>query len=188
MVLPATLSFLNKQGREWWMLSAVLCWSLGESIWQVNGHPVRPWSVFCPFLLWEFKSCWLQQAANKTQAACCLDRNTEIYPLALGPCALHTHTFSTSYFHSLVFLWMQHSCCLVAKSCPIICNPVDCSPPGSSVYGILQARILEWVAMPFSRGSSRPRMEPEDSFTTEPLSQIYVAFNRGSLQMRHRFA
>ena len=38
-----------------------------------------------------------------------------------------------------------------------LCNPVDCSPPGSSVYGILQARKLEWVAMPCSRGSSWPR-------------------------------
>ena len=38
-----------------------------------------------------------------------------------------------------------------------LCDPVDCSLPGSSVHGILQARILEWVAMPFSRGSSQPR-------------------------------
>ena len=41
--------------------------------------------------------------------------------------------------------------------CPPLCNPMDCSPPGSSVHGILQARILDWVAMPFSRGSSQPR-------------------------------
>ena len=45
----------------------------------------------------------------------------------------------------------------VAQSCPTLSNPVDCSLPGSSVRGILQARILEWVAMPFSRGPSRPR-------------------------------
>ena len=45
---------------------------------------------------------------------------------------------------------------LVAKSCLILCNPRDCSPPGSSVHGILQGRILEWVAIPFSRGSSQP--------------------------------
>ena len=45
---------------------------------------------------------------------------------------------------------------LVAQSCPTLCGPVDCSPPGFSVRGILQARILEWVAIPFSRGSSRP--------------------------------
>ena len=42
-------------------------------------------------------------------------------------------------------------------SCPTFCNPVDCSPPGSSVHGSLQAGILEWVAIPFSRGSSWPR-------------------------------
>ena len=45
----------------------------------------------------------------------------------------------------------------LAQSCPTICNPVDCSWPGSSVHGILQARILEWVAISFSRESSQPR-------------------------------
>ena len=46
---------------------------------------------------------------------------------------------------------------LVAQSCPTLCDPMDCSPPGSSVHGILQARILEWITMPSSRGSSWPR-------------------------------
>ena len=45
----------------------------------------------------------------------------------------------------------------VAQSCPTLGDPMDCSPPGSSVHGILQARILEWTAMPSSRGSSWPR-------------------------------
>ena len=40
------------------------------------------------------------------------------------------------------------------QSCHTLCDPIDCSPPGSSVHGILQARILDWVAIPFSRGSS----------------------------------
>ena len=43
---------------------------------------------------------------------------------------------------------------LVAQSCPTLWDPMDCSPRGSSVHGILQARILEWVAIPFSRRSS----------------------------------
>ena len=50
--------------------------------------------------------------------------------------------------------------CIHAKSlqsCPTLCDSMDCRPPGSSVHGILQARILEWVAMPSSRESSRPR-------------------------------
>ena len=46
---------------------------------------------------------------------------------------------------------------LVAQSCPTLCIPMDCSLPGSSIQGILPARILEWVAIPFSRGSSWPR-------------------------------
>ena len=45
----------------------------------------------------------------------------------------------------------------VAQSCPTLCHPMDCSLPGSSLHGILQARVLEWVAISFSRGSSRPR-------------------------------
>ena len=46
---------------------------------------------------------------------------------------------------------------LVTQSHPTLCDPVDCSSPGYSVHGILQARILEWVAISFSRGSSQPR-------------------------------
>ena len=46
---------------------------------------------------------------------------------------------------------------LVTQLCPTVCDPVGYSPPGSSFHGTLQARILEWVAIAFSRGSSRPR-------------------------------
>ena len=45
----------------------------------------------------------------------------------------------------------------VVQSCPTLCNPTDCSPPGSSVHGIFQARVLQWVTISSSRGSSRPR-------------------------------
>ena len=47
-----------------------------------------------------------------------------------------------------------------SQSCPTLCNPVDCSPPGSSVHGILQARTLEWAAIFSSRGSFQPRVRP----------------------------
>ena len=57
----------------------------------------------------------------------------------------------------MVQLWKKESESEVIHSCPTLCDPVDCSPPGSSVHGILQARVLEWVAISFSRGSSRPR-------------------------------
>ena len=45
----------------------------------------------------------------------------------------------------------------VIHSCPTLCDPMDCSLPGFSIHGIFQARVLEWVAISFSRGSSQPR-------------------------------
>ena len=55
--------------------------------------------------------------------------------------------------------WKVYACVCARslQSCPTLCDPMDCSPPGSSVHGILQGRILECVAMPSSRGSSQPR-------------------------------
>ena len=53
--------------------------------------------------------------------------------------------------------------CLVTQSCPTLCDPMDCSPPGPSVHGILQARVLEWVAMPSSRGSFQLRDQTQVS-------------------------
>ena len=64
-------------------------------------------------------------------------------------------------------------CCLAAQSCPTLWNLMDCNPSVSSVHGILQARILEWVAISSSRGSSQPKDRTRVSsagpfFTTEP--------------------
>ena len=47
--------------------------------------------------------------------------------------------------------------CVLAQSCPTLCHPMDCSLPGSSTHGILQARLLKWVAISYSRGSSQYR-------------------------------
>ena len=66
--------------------------------------------------------------------------------------------FVTSYFHSACESESE-----VAQSCPALCDPMDYSPSGSSVHGILQARIVEWVAMPSSRGSSQLRDQTQVS-------------------------
>ena len=58
--------------------------------------------------------------------------------------------FESKYMLDFVYV-------LVAQACPTLCNPMDCSPPGSSIHGILQAWIQEWVAISLSRGSSQPR-------------------------------
>ena len=89
----------------------------------------------------------------------------------------------------LIVVCMYCCCCVATKSCLLLLPP-HCSPPGSSVHGIFQARILEWVAISFSRGSSRPRDWTRVSciagefFTAEPqgspfktLSQILLSGN-----------
>ena len=61
--------------------------------------------------------------------------------------------------------WLVHLCvCSFAMLCPTLCVPTDCSLPGSSVHGTFKARILEWVAMPFSRGSYWPRDQTYASY------------------------
>ena len=61
----------------------------------------------------------------------------------------------TTYTEHSLRCWVHCCCyCLIAKICPSLWDPMDCSLPGSSVHGILQTRILEWVAISFSRGSS----------------------------------
>ena len=78
-------------------------------------------------------------------------------------------------------LWSMFMPAKSLQSCPTLCDPMDCSPPGSSVHGILQAGLLEWVAMPSSRGSSWPRDQTRIScgsctagvfFTAEPLGKL----------------
>ena len=60
-------------------------------------------------------------------------------------------------FHFHFRSWKERKERKVAQSCPTLCNPMDCSLPGFSAHGISYARILEWVAIPFSRRSSQPR-------------------------------
>ena len=75
-------------------------------------------------------------------------------------------------------------CCLVTKSCLTLLDPVDCSPPGSSVHGISQARMLEWITVSFSKGSSRARDQTHvfclagGFFTTEPPEKPTLALQR----------
>ena len=64
-------------------------------------------------------------------------------------------TQTQTHTQSLISI-LQKGCCLVAKLC-LTCDPMDCSPPGSSVHGTSQARMLEWVAISIARGSFQPR-------------------------------
>ena len=78
----------------------------------------------------------------------CSSKNAEV-----GSHFLLQGTCICVYIH----MWCVCALCSFMKLCLTLCNPMDCSPPGSSVHGIFQVRILKWVAISFSRGSSCPR-------------------------------
>ena len=82
-----------------------------------------------------------------------VDGGLSLLPASRDP----SSPFSLKSFAVLTLLFCVCKLYSVAWSCPALCDPMDCSPPGSSVRGILQARRLEWVAISSSRGSSRPR-------------------------------
>ena len=75
--------------------------------------------------------------------------------------------------------------CLVTQSCATLCYPMDCSPPGSSVQGIFQARILEWVAISFSRGSSQLRDGTQVSFIVD--TRFTISLSKSSLDERSKW-
>ena len=82
---------------------------------------------------------------------------------------------------------------LVVKSCPTLCNPTDCSPPGSSIHGISQVRILEWIAISFSRGlldQGIETMSPTfqaDSLIFEPPGKPVIEGMWAFLQIKDPF-
>ena len=84
----------------------------------------------------------------------------------INPISLRGRFFTTSSTWEALSEWLgEVKWSEVAQSCPTLCNPVNCSLPGSSVHRIFQARVLEWVAISFSRGSSQPRDQTRVSRT-----------------------
>ena len=77
-------------------------------------------------------------------------------------------------YYACYYFYVWSSFCFIIKSCQTLCDPIDCSPSVSSVHGISQARILEWVAISFSGNLPDPGIEPTSPelagafFTTEP--------------------
>ena len=87
----------------------------------------------------------------------------------------------TAMYQSLLF-WNRSIYCglcasTVVHSCLTLCDPMDCSLPGSSVREIFQARILEWVAISFSRGSSQPKDQVQISCTSRWILYLWATWN-----------
>ena len=103
-------------------------------------------------------------------------------PLEKSTRSIYSNIFLTQYSITAVGVCV----CLVTQSCPTPGDPMNCNSPGSSVHGIFLARILEWVAIPSSRGSFQPRDWTWLSciegrfFTTEPLGNPYCRYRFGN--------
>ena len=112
---------------------------------------------------------------------------------------INTYTYMYSIKHIYVFdveIWYfdmfytsnsSSSAVLVAQSYLTLCDPMDCIPPGSSVYGTLQARILEWVAIPFSMGASKPRDWTWISCIEERFFTIWVTGKSPHKVLKYRY-
>ena len=116
---------------------------------------------------------WLFKKKNdfSSLAICFLLRRAErfwlINDLVQHGWAAHIVYLADSSFCSCV-------CARLLQSCPTLCNSMDCSPPGSSVHGILQARRLEWVAMHSSRGASLPRDQTQFSYVSRITGRFFT--------------
>ena len=106
------------------------------------------WSAFL-YPLKQILRCLTHAFSVSLKSSRLQDKNSS-FPFILRPSIPHLLGLPLSK----VYLKMK---VLVAQLCPALCDPMDCNPPGSSILGILHARILEWVAISFSRESSWPR-------------------------------
>ena len=145
-------------------------WRLFISLPRHGGIAMRPFLPFCAFLF-----IWLSAESAMTFL---WNSNESVFFPKLTMSLTHHSTTPRHFipFSNLlkILFWWDFICviehillkelffvslqfhCSVAQSCRTLCNPIDCCLPGSSVCGILQARILEWVAISSSRGSSQP--------------------------------
>ena len=120
-------------------------------------------AIFACFLI--VQNCFLSSCHHLLSPGSKMEKRGSVCPSftrrlseSLQDASTSCHTQMPGRLRNVLFqLGSNESESEVAQSCPTLWDPVDCSPPGSSAHGILQARILEWVAISFSRGSSRPR-------------------------------
>ena len=142
-------------------------WWSGKSPGGGNGNPLQYSCLENPMDRGAWQATVQRVATSETQLSMCTYTHTHT----------HTHTHRMDKVCIECFLLgisdrLEH--CLVSKSCPTLLWPMDYSQPGSSVRGIFQARILEWIAISSSRGSSPPRNQVWVSciasgfFTCEP--------------------
>ena len=120
--------------------------------------------------------------SHSSRVQLCATPETAVHqaPLSLGFCR-QEHWVAISF--SNVWKWKVKSESEDAQSCPIRSDPMDCNPPGSSVHGIFQAKVLEWVAISFSRGSSWSRDQTQVS---RPVGRRFTVWATREVQIFQR--
>ena len=151
--------------------------------WLSSPTSMWKWQKIDPFL--QRCPCKTTSAGKTWLPLCGLTNCTVLWSL-VGGCPWHhlrksdTNTKSVTLnkkIQPVGFMIWKQSIRLkvkVARSCPTLCDPMDCSPPGSSVHGILQARIPKWAAISLSRGSSWPRDWTQVSYIAGRLFTIWA--------------
>ena len=146
-------------GLPWWSKRlglVLLLWGARCDLWQLRRRMARPKEKDQVTLLRAVLSFspWTQR---------CSCEDVHIFFRNAGR---YMYTGTHVYIYLYVYVCVCVCVCVLSHfSCVRLCNPMDCSPPGSSLHGILQARMLEWVAISFSRENSRPRDQTRVSCT-----------------------
>ena len=137
------------------IIQMLVCLILSQRSLRQSSFPSIPFSLFCSLAV-----------ISTILSSSSLVYSSFSVILLLIPSSIFFIAFTVLFIIVCLF-FSSCCCCLVTKLCLIICNPMDCSLPGSSGHEISQARILESVAVSFSRGSSDPGIEP-----MSPASQV----------------
>ena len=136
-------------------------WRLSHLVFLVSG-------AFAKGLL--IRLCLPRLCTHQARPGAMEAKRPDRWTALLSHCACQLNSsqgthYSWQHLPLFSFIVVHLLCVLVAQSCLTLCHPMDCSPPGSSVHEIFQARILEWVVISFSRGSSQPRAWTQVSCT-----------------------
>ena len=125
------------------------------SSWQINGETME---TVTDFIFWGSKITAYGDWRHKIKRRLFLGRKAMTNLKSILKSKDITLPTKVHLVKAMVFPIVMYRCeGEVAQPCPTLCDPVDCSLPGFSIHGILQARILEWVTISFSRGYSQPR-------------------------------
>ena len=143
-------------------------------------YPVRPldWRTehllterLCGFPTLQLPAGWWEESQMYLPVWTLEPWNSEQYTMKAQLCPLSLWVKERRFWGFIALKWLSD----FTQSFPILCDPIDDKPPGSSVHGILQARILEWVAISFSRGSSWHRDWTQVSYTAGRLFIIWAS-------------